>query len=83
MSAKRLFPHLHALQLDDILLTESLVVLSLSSPRRSARCPLCQRRSKSVHSRYTRTAADLPASGRRSRLHHTPHCSVLGPTAVP
>ena len=64
MSAKRLFPHLHALQLDDILPTKSLVVLTLSSPRRSARCPLCQRRSKSVHSRSTRTAADLPASGR-------------------
>jgi len=39
--------------------------LSLAVQRRSARCPLCHRRSQRIHSRYHRTLADLPISGRR------------------
>lgn len=35
----------------------------LETISRSARCPLCQRASKRVHSRYWRTLADLPCSG--------------------
>jgi len=41
-------------------------------PRRAARCPLCRRRSKRVHSRYTRTLADLPCGAAGVILHlHT------------
>jgi transposase len=36
------------------------ITLTLSAPRATARCPLCGRRSKRVHSRYERTLADLP-----------------------
>jgi transposase len=39
--------------------TQIVVVTS----RRSARCPLCHRRSRRVHSRYWRVLADLPANG--------------------
>lgn len=35
---------------------------------RSAKCPLCQRPSRRVHSRYWRTLQDLPCSGRAVRL---------------
>jgi transposase len=40
--------------------TERQLTLELSSTRRTARCPDCQRRSRRAHSRYTRRLADLP-----------------------
>jgi transposase len=36
------------------------ITLTLRSRRRTARCPLCERRAERVHSRYERTLADLP-----------------------
>lgn len=38
----------------------STITLTLRARRITARCPLCGRRSKRVHSRYERTLADLP-----------------------
>ena len=38
----------------------SLITLTLHARQITARCPLCGRRSKRVHSRYERTLADLP-----------------------
>jgi transposase len=38
----------------------SAITLTLRARRITARCPLCDRRSKRVHSRYERTLADLP-----------------------
>jgi transposase len=38
----------------------SIITLTLRARRITARCPLCGRRSKRVHSRYERTLADLP-----------------------
>ena len=38
----------------------SAITLILQTRRITARCPLCSRRSKRVHSRYERTLADLP-----------------------
>ena len=38
----------------------SLITLTLHARQVTARCPLCGRRSKRVHSRYERTLADLP-----------------------
>jgi transposase len=40
----------------------------------TARCPRCDRPSDRVHSRYTRTAADLPWQGRRVILRVTVRC---------
>jgi transposase len=36
------------------------ITVTLQARRITARCPLCDRRSKRVHSRYERTLADLP-----------------------
>jgi transposase len=38
----------------------SAITLTLQARQVTARCPLCGRRSKRVHSRYERTLADLP-----------------------
>jgi transposase len=39
---------------------QSAITITLQARRITARCPLCGRRSKRVHSRYERTLADLP-----------------------
>ena len=38
----------------------SAITVTLQARRITARCPLCGRRSKRIHSRYERTLADLP-----------------------
>jgi transposase len=43
--------------------------LAASTTRQQARCPLCHRRSRRVHSRYARTLADLPWCGTRVLIH--------------
>jgi len=64
MLPKRLFPHLQSLRLDGVTIDGYTVTFTLAATRPSARCPLCGRRSTRVHSRYRRTVADLPVSGR-------------------
>jgi hypothetical protein len=39
---------------------QSAITLNLHARQVTARCPLCGRRSKRIHSRYGRTLADLP-----------------------
>ena len=39
---------------------QSTITINLHARQATARCPLCGRRSKRVHSRYERTLADLP-----------------------
>ncbi len=39
---------------------QSALTINLHARPTTARCPLCGRRSKRVHSRYQRTLADLP-----------------------
>lgn len=47
------------------ILTEADRITIRADPRRgSALCPLCERRSHRIHSRYNRTLADLPWQGR-------------------
>ena len=65
MHIKQLFPHLRSLQIEHVTIDTDTLTLSLAVQRRSARCPLCHRRSQRIHSRYHRTLADLPISGRR------------------
>lgn len=49
-----------------------VVHIAATTTRRAARCPLCRRRSKRVHSQYERTLADLPCGGERVLIHlHT------------
>jgi transposase len=68
MRIKQLFPHLKSLRIEQITIGPQGVTLSIAVQRRSARCPLCGSRSRRVHSRYHRTLADLPISGRRAVL---------------
>jgi transposase len=65
----QLFPHLKPLQLERVLMADGQVHLVLHHDRRSALCPGCGRRSRSVHSRYTRRAADQPIVGQFVVLH--------------
>lgn len=44
--------------------TEQGITLEVAATGLTARCPLCQRRSRRVNSIYQRTVADLPWSGR-------------------
>ncbi len=56
-------PHLKGLRFDQIEIAERRITLTVTAVRTTAACPLCQHRSKTVHSSYTRTVADLPWSG--------------------
>jgi len=59
----RFLPHLKGLRFDHIEITARRITLTITAVRATAACPLCQHRSKTVHSSYTRTVADLPWSG--------------------
>ncbi|MDQ3855178.1 MAG: ISL3 family transposase [Chloroflexota bacterium] len=69
MSLASLFPHLAGLRLEQVTFDGEAVRLHLAASARFARCPLCTRRSKRVHSIYHRTIADLPLAGRQVILH--------------
>jgi transposase len=68
LALRTLFPHLAGLRLEQLTSEGETVVLHLAATARSARCPLCARRSKQVQSYYHRTVADLPIAGRRLLL---------------
>ena len=53
-------PHLAAVHVGRVCLSDRDILLTVSSRRRTARCPLCQQRSTRVHSRFVRRLADLP-----------------------
>ena len=53
------------LHLDAALLRWRLVTIHASTEGPAAECPLCERPSRRVHGRYTRTLADLPWCGCR------------------
>jgi transposase len=63
------FPHLRDCRLERVLAADDAVHLALCSAARTARCPRCRRRSRRVHSTYTRQVADLPLAGRPVVLH--------------
>jgi transposase len=68
MRIAHLFPHLTSLRIEGLAIDPDCITLSVVSHRRSARCPLSGDGSRRVHSRYHRTLADLPISGRRVLL---------------
>ena len=63
------FPKLSGVRVDRLWREGTAIHLTVRATRRFARCPLCQRRSKRVHSHYERTLADLPCGGDRITLH--------------
>ena len=56
------------LRLNQIETAPQTLILSLAVEPVEAACPLCQQVSHRVHSRYTRTLADLPSAGKALRL---------------
>jgi len=59
----RFLPHLKGLRFDRVEIAEGHITLTVTAVRATAACPLCQRRSTTVRSTYTRTVADLPWAG--------------------
>jgi len=59
----RFLPHLKGLRFDHVEIGERRITLTLTAVGATAVCPLCQQRSTTVRSTYTRTVADLPWSG--------------------
>jgi len=56
------------LAVDRVTVTPDRVVIAVCARAETAACPLCQRRSRRVHSRYIRCLGDLPWHGRVSRF---------------
>lgn len=64
MATQLLFPHLQSTRIENVALNGNTVTLTLAVEGATASCPLCRCDSTRVHSRYRRTVADLPVSGR-------------------
>ena len=60
-----LLPASVVVSIDGVVLDDSSVTLLLRTASATSRCPLCDRPSHHVHSRYARTVADLPSLGKR------------------
>jgi len=68
MGNLNLLPATGILNLDGVISAEDVITLDASTVQIRVNCPLCGRSSDRVHSRYTRTAADLPWQGIAVRL---------------
>jgi transposase len=66
---KLLFPEVSGIRVDRAYREGTIVHLVAVAIRQAAKCPLCHRRSKRVHSRYERTIADLPCAGDVVTIH--------------
>jgi len=55
-------------EVEELLLENQVLTLVLASTQPTKCCPVCSQPSPRVHSRYTRTLADLPCQGRLVRL---------------
>jgi transposase len=65
----RVFPHFAGLQVERVLITAEVVHMEVRRTARTASCPGCGRRSRRVHSHYTRRVADEPVGGRPVEIH--------------
>lgn len=61
--SRTVLPTPKLLNLTGVRVTESAITLVAKPSSRVALCPVCGKRSSRVHSRYTRTLADLPWQG--------------------
>src|SRR4051812_20731083 len=62
-------PHLAGLRVEQVAIADDAVQIDLHRTARTTRCPGCRRRSRRVHSSYTREIADLPIAGCEVVLH--------------
>src|SRR5919202_7089484 len=56
----RLFPHLAGLCVERVVELDDVIYVEVRRAAATARCPQCGRRSRRVHSRYTRRLMDEP-----------------------
>src|SRR5215211_2774673 len=61
--SRTILPTPRRLQLLGVRATETTITLIARTSSHASRCPVCGKRSARVHSRYTRTLADLPWQG--------------------
>ena len=71
MRLATLVPWLVGLRLHRLVVEQNQLILVLHPIRRTARCPVCQRRSARIHSSYERSIVDLPMGDRPIRLRLT------------
>jgi hypothetical protein len=69
MLTKLFFPTVPGVRVDRAWWADQTLHLAATPTRRTARCPLCNRRSRRVHSTYPRTIADVPCAGARLTVH--------------
>jgi transposase len=69
MLTKLFFPTVPGVRVERVWWEGQTLHLAAVTTRRAARCPLCGRRSKRMHSFYGRTIADLPCSGAVVTIH--------------
>src|SRR5713226_2984529 len=68
MARPTLLPDPTCLHLSLLDASEEMITAMVTTTSDEASCPVCQRRSDRVHSRYVRTVADLPWMGCAVRL---------------
>ncbi len=68
MCLATLFPHLAGLRLRQLVVAPEQLIFVMAPMCRTARCPLCLRRSARIHSAYERSLVDLPVADRPVRL---------------
>ena len=82
MDITSFLPHLKSIKVETVTITDHCIILHATTTRKRAQCPLCQRWSKRIHSRYGRVIADQPWAGRPVSLRlrarrfvcPNPHC---------
>ncbi|MGH2459902.1 MAG: transposase family protein [Chloroflexota bacterium] len=68
MRLSALIPYLAGFRLLQVVIEDDQVILVVVPARRTAICPICQRRSARIQSQYERTLVDLPVGERTVRL---------------
>ena len=71
MFPEGLFPSIDGLHLEALYIDNQSITAMLAVATPNASCPLCGEPAMRVHSRYVRTATDLPWAGIRVRLQIT------------
>jgi transposase len=65
---KRLLPEQANLQVDRLVFTPGELMLLVTSMQSEGQCPVCEKATRRIHSRYWRTVEDLPWGASRLQL---------------
>lgn len=67
LASFQLFPGMRSVKVLSVTEEEDGIHVVLNAIKSAAKCPVCSRPSRRIHSRYQRTVADLPWAGRSTR----------------